>query len=86
MATYVDATGEAQTVNLRDTEAYKKFDPLAVIMCIEEGGEDPLTTLAAWQWVLDTGMYKQLQGFYGRTCRDLLDVGMIDPPLSEKGD
>ena len=32
---------------------------------------------AAWQAVFDLGLYRQLQGFYGRGCRDLIESGLI---------
>ena len=32
---------------------------------------------AAWQAVFDLGLYRHLQGFYGRGCRDLIESGLI---------
>lgn len=34
--------------------------------------------LAAWQYLLDSGKWKYLQGFYGRTLALLLEQGLID--------
>lgn len=32
----------------------------------------------AWQYIYDTGLYRSLQGWYGRTVRDLIEAGLID--------
>ena len=34
--------------------------------------------LAAWQHLVDTGMSWRLQGWFGRTARDLIDQGLIE--------
>jgi hypothetical protein len=34
--------------------------------------------LAAWQHLVDTGMAWRLQGWFGRTARDLIDQGLIE--------
>lgn len=31
----------------------------------------------AWQWIYDTGLYKELQGWYGRQVNYLLKIGAI---------
>ena len=33
--------------------------------------------IAAWQYLHQTGLAYRLQGFFGRTVRDLLDQGII---------
>jgi hypothetical protein len=35
--------------------------------------------LEAWQYLHDTRLGYQLQGFFGRTLRQLLDEGLINP-------
>lgn len=40
---------------------------------------DEATQLRAWQHLEDTGLGYQLQGWFGRRLRDLLDAGMIAP-------
>lgn len=36
--------------------------------------------LEAWQQLVDTGLIWRLQGWYGRTAKQLIDQGLIDPP------
>jgi hypothetical protein len=33
--------------------------------------------IAAWQHLHDTGLAYRLQGFFGRTARNLIDAGII---------
>lgn len=33
----------------------------------------------AWQHLIDTGLAWQLQGFFGRTARDLIEAGICTP-------
>jgi hypothetical protein len=35
--------------------------------------------IEAWQYLIDTGLCWQLQGFYGRTARDLIAEGICTP-------
>lgn len=39
--------------------------------------EDGEQIIAAWQHLHDTGLAYQLQGWFGRTARDLLEQGVI---------
>lgn len=34
--------------------------------------------LEAWQYLVDTGLAWNLQGWFGRTARDLIDAGLIN--------
>jgi len=33
--------------------------------------------LSAWQYIKDTGLWRGLQGWYGRTVRDLTEGGYL---------
>ncbi len=36
--------------------------------------------IEAWQWLIDTGLCWQLQGWFGRTATDLINQGICSPP------
>lgn len=45
-----------------------------------EGGEMEEAELVEWfQELIDSGICWQLQGFYGRMARDLIEAGLCDP-------
>ncbi len=44
----------------------------------EEGNWTKRDQLLAWQYIGRTGLYRQLQGLYGRTLQRLLDEGYFD--------
>lgn len=61
--------------------AERKWDIFGACMVVE-GSEEVKTEeeyLAAWQYLVDTGVVWQLQGWYGRTARDLIEAGQIEP-------
>ena len=43
-----------------------------------EGTEEEV--LEAWQYLVNTGLAWQLQGWFGRTASDLIDAGIINQP------
>ena len=43
-----------------------------------EGTEEEV--IAAWQYLINTGLAWQLQGYFGRTAQDLLDNGICEYP------
>ena len=50
---------------------------------LAEGFEEPESeeqVIAAWQYLVDTGVAWQLQGRFGRTAHDLIQNGIINPP------
>lgn len=57
------------------------MDTFTAVMIIE-GNQDPETIeeyLQAAQLLVDTGLAWQLQGFFGRTCAELIKQGLIKP-------
>ena len=63
---------------IRESEIYKRMDAFNATGLAEgfvEGDENE--QIAAWQWLHDTGMAYTLQGWFGRTARDLINEGVI---------
>ena len=52
------------------------------LISIVEGIEDATVDqqLTAWQELVDAGMINHLQGWYGRTARQLIEQGLLSPP------
>jgi hypothetical protein len=50
----------------------------------EEHTEDELHD--AWQYIVDTGLWLSLQGWYGRNAHALIDAGTILPPDKDQVD
>jgi hypothetical protein len=42
-----------------------------------EEAESEEETVAAWQFLVDTGMAWTLQGFFGRTAEALIEAGVV---------
>ena len=50
--------------------------------CEGEGASEE-EQIEAWQYILDTDLWKNLQGWYGRTVHALLEQGLIKPKERE---
>jgi hypothetical protein len=66
----------------RDTDFYKALTPY-LASAIAEGfceGETATEdeTIAAWQYLHDTGLAYSLQGWYGRMVQSLITQGVIE--------
>lgn len=46
---------------------------------IQPESEDQV--IAAWQYLVNTGLAWQLQGWFGRTAQALIEQGIIDAPV-----
>jgi hypothetical protein len=44
-----------------------------------EAAESEDQYLEAWQYLVDSGLAWQLQGFFGRTARSMIEQGVISP-------
>ena len=51
---------------------------------IPEGVDDYYAHVQAWQYLIDSGHAWALQGFYGRTARDLIARGTCRPAKGTK--
>ena len=51
-------------------------------IALAEGFEDGTReeVISAWQYLVDTGLAWQLQGWFGRAAHQLIDSGVINPP------
>ena len=70
---------EMEPMTKKEAKMYK-FSTYQAIG-IAEGFEDasePREVLAAWQHISDHGLWKGLQGFFGRTVYSLKSDGMIE--------
>ena len=50
-------------------------------VCLAEGLEDGTEeeVIAAWQYLVDTGLCWSLQGWFGRTAIALIEAGIVHP-------
>ena len=56
-------------------------------VAIAEGFEEPQSEeqlIAAWQYLVDTGLCWRPQGWFGRTAHGLIQNGIINPPSREQ--
>jgi hypothetical protein len=61
------------------------MDTFEAIMIAE--GVEPATNderQAAWQHLIDTGVCWNLQGYFGRTAKRLIDEGICSPPPAKQ--
>jgi hypothetical protein len=62
--------------------AERKWTSYDACACVEgfDGEEhDQETQLSAWQYLITTGVCWQLQGWYGRTAKALIERGLCHP-------
>jgi len=75
---------------LRGTKFYKKLTPYLACAYAEGFGEGEACTtdeeLSAWQYLVDTGLCWNLQGYYGRTAVRYLQEGIILPAQKDHKD
>lgn len=52
------------------------------IIAFEDGELTEEETIELFQGLVDTGLAWQLQGFYGRTAKQLIDAGLVVKKVS----
>jgi hypothetical protein len=60
-----------------NTAVVSPLDLTGSIIAYENGELDEQQVVDLFQMLVDTGLVNQLQGFYGRTARDLIDAGLV---------
>ena len=66
------------------TDVYTACGIIEGFESIPEGVDDSTAHVVAWQYLIDSGHAWTLQGFYGRTARDLIARGTCRPPKGDK--
>jgi hypothetical protein len=63
----------------------KYMDSYSAVMIAEgvEEAENEEELIEAWQFLIDTGLCWKLQGFFGRTAHDLIELGVCHAKESE---
>lgn len=67
-------------MRLRATKAYKQMNAYEACSIVEgfSGRQHrEQEVLAAWQYLVDSGLAWRLQGFYGRTAHALIAQGLL---------
>jgi len=74
--------GVKKMKNIRTSKFYKELTSYKATAIAEGFCEGENATeqeqIIAWQYIYDKKLYLHLQGFFGRTCRDLLEQGIIN--------
>jgi len=58
--------------------ALNSYRAVALAEGFEEGSQDEV--IQAWQFLIDSGLAWQLQGFFGRTASQLIEQGICSAP------
>jgi hypothetical protein len=69
-------------MRLRATKYYKHLSGYEAVAMAEGFSSERVTkqkVLAAWQYLVDSGLAWRLQGFFGREAKYLLNEGIIKP-------
>lgn len=56
-----------------------KFDLVGSMMAFESGEQSARETLEMFAVLIEDGVVWNLQGFYGRTAKEMIDGGFITP-------
>jgi len=61
----------------------KPVDAVMIAEGVTPSNQEEL--IQAWQYLVDTGLAYELQGWFGRTATQLIEEGIINPPDPEPG-
>jgi hypothetical protein len=66
--------------NLREEKHYKEMTSYIATGLAEgfEESDNEIEILCAWQYLHDTGLAYQLQGWFGRNAHNLIEQGIIE--------
>ena len=56
----------------------KPVDAVMIAEGVTPSNQEEL--IQAWQYLVDTGLAYELQGWFGRTATQLIEEGIINPP------
>lgn len=66
-------------MSIRKTVEYARMSPYVATSIAEGyGGESELEKMAAWQYLVDTGITSQLPSYLGYMADTLINSGMIE--------
>lgn len=68
--------------NLRENDFYKNlstYDAIAIAEGFSDEDNDEIEIRCAWQYIIDKKLYLQLQGWFGRTAKILIENGVCLP-------
>jgi len=58
------------------------MDVTNAVIAYEQGELEEVEVLDLFQKLVDSGLAWQLQGSYGRMAAQLIDIGLVNPPLA----
>ena len=56
-------------------KVWTSYDAVAAVEGFDGEDHDTDTLFSAWQYLIDTGLCWRLQGWFGRTARELINSG-----------
>jgi len=65
------------TQQVKQKPLWTSYDACACVEGFDNIQHDEDVVISAWQYLLDEGLVWELQGWYGRAARDLIDAGLI---------